>query len=117
MLFGHHAINSLTNNVPDEARRPAPGVDDGHGHDQNPGCDVDPRVSTPIHLGEPSQRPPGDTTETLSELLLRYPHVIAFVAGHSHVNHVTPVRARRRRRRLLEHQDGRRGRLAGRRAA
>jgi hypothetical protein len=43
-----------------------------------------------VHLGEPSQRPPGDTTETLSELLLRYPHVIAFVAGHSHVNQVLP---------------------------
>ena len=30
-------------------------------------------LSTPIHLGEPSQRPPGDTTETLSELLLALP--------------------------------------------
>jgi hypothetical protein len=90
VLFGHHAINSLTNNEPDESAPPCTGTDDGHGHDQNPGCDNDPRISTPLHLGQPSQRPAGDTTETLSELLLRYPHVIAFVAGHSHVNQVLP---------------------------
>jgi hypothetical protein len=90
VLFGHHAINSLTNNEPDESAPPCTGTDDGHGHDQNPGCDNDPRISTPLHLGEPSQRPSGDTTETLSELLLRYSHVIAFVAGHSHVNQVLP---------------------------
>ena len=88
VLMGHHAINSLDNNEPDEAAPPCTGTDDGHGHDENPGCDVDPRVSSPIHLGEPGQRPPGDTTETVSELLLRYPHVIAFVAGHSHVHQV-----------------------------
>ncbi len=88
VLFGHHAINSLDNNEPDEAAPPCTGTDDGHGHDENPGCDVDPRVSAPIHLGEPGQRPPGDTTETLSELLLRYPHVIGFAAGHSHVHQV-----------------------------
>jgi hypothetical protein len=90
VLFGHHAINSLTNNEPDESAPPCTGVDDGHGHDQNPGCDLDPRLSTPIHLGQPSQRPPGDTTQTLSELLLAHPNVIAFVAGHSHVNQVLP---------------------------
>jgi hypothetical protein len=87
VLFGHHAINSLNNNEPDESAT-CTGVDDPHGHDSNPGCDVDPRSSTPLHLGEPSQRQPGDTTETLSELLLRYPHTIAYVAGHSHVNQV-----------------------------
>jgi hypothetical protein len=90
VIFGHHAINSLNNNEPDEAAPPCSGTDDGHGHDNNPGCDLDPRASTPVHLGQPSQRPPGDTTETVSELLLRYPHVIAFVAGHSHVNQVLP---------------------------
>jgi hypothetical protein len=89
IVFGHHAINSLTNNEPDEAAPPCTS-DDEHGHDQNPGCDVDPRTSTPIHLGQPSQRPPNDTTETVSELLLRYPHVIGFVAGHSHVHQMLP---------------------------
>ena len=89
VLFGHHAINGLTNNEPDESAPPCTS-DDGHGHDQNPGCDLDPRQSTPIHLGQPSQRPPGDTTQTLSELLLAHRNVIAFVAGHSHVNQVLP---------------------------
>jgi hypothetical protein len=90
VLFGHHAINSLNNPEPDELAPPCTGADDGHGHDTNPGCDLDPRASTPVHLGEPSQREPGDTTETLSELLLAHPNVIAFVAGHSHVNEVLP---------------------------
>jgi hypothetical protein len=90
VLFGHHAITSLNNPEPDEAAPACTNTDDGHGHDTNPGCDVDPRISTPVHLGEPSQRQPGDTTETLSELLLSYPHVISFVAGHSHVNQVLP---------------------------
>jgi metallophosphoesterase (TIGR03767 family) len=78
ILFSHHAIPSLTANVPDEAA-PACTVPDSHGHDVNPGCDLDPRISTPIHLGD-----------DMVELLHRYPHVIAWVAGHSHVNDVTP---------------------------
>jgi len=77
VLFGHHAIPSLTANVPDEAAPPCT-APDAHGHDVNPGCDLDPRASTPIHLGE-----------DMVELLHRYPHVIAWVAGHSHVNDVT----------------------------
>jgi metallophosphoesterase (TIGR03767 family) len=78
ILFSHHAIPSLTANVPDEAAGPCT-APDAHGHDVNPGCDVDPRTSTPIHLGA-----------DLVELLHRYPHAIAWVAGHSHVNDVTP---------------------------
>jgi metallophosphoesterase (TIGR03767 family) len=78
VIFSHHAIPSLTANVPDEAAPPCTGAD-SHGHDVNPGCDADPRTSTPIHLGP-----------DLVELLHRYPHVIAWVAGHSHVNDVTP---------------------------
>jgi metallophosphoesterase (TIGR03767 family) len=78
VLFSHHAIPSLTANVPDEAA-PACTGPDAHGHDVNPGCDADPRLSTPIHLGD-----------DMVALLHRYPHVIAWVAGHSHVNDVTP---------------------------
>ena len=74
VLFSHHAIPSLTADVPDELRRPCTGAD-SHGHDDNPGCDLDPRDSTPIHLGA-----------DMEELLPEYPHVIAWVAGHSHVN-------------------------------
>ena len=59
-----------------------------HGH--GVGCDIDPRASTPIHYGEPGQRPPGSTDETLSQLLTRFPHVLAYVAGHTHENNVQP---------------------------
>jgi metallophosphoesterase (TIGR03767 family) len=81
VLFSHHAIQSLTCDVPDEppASPPCTGVDDGHGHDTNPGCDSDPRTSTPIHLG-------ADATA----LLHQYPNVIAWVAGHSHVHDIQP---------------------------
>jgi 3',5'-cyclic AMP phosphodiesterase CpdA len=78
ILFSHHAIGSLTANVPDEAA-PACTAPDSHGHDVNPGCDADPRASTPIHLGP-----------DMVDLLHRYPHAIAWIAGHSHVNDVTP---------------------------
>jgi metallophosphoesterase (TIGR03767 family) len=78
VLFSHHAIQSLTCEVPDEAA-PACTGPDSHGHDVNPGCDVDPRNSSPVHLG-------ADTTA----LLHQYPNVIAWVAGHSHVNDITP---------------------------
>jgi metallophosphoesterase (TIGR03767 family) len=81
ILFSHHAIPNLTADVPDEAAGPCT-VPDEHGHDVNPGCDVDPRTSTPIHLGD-----------DLIALLHRFPHAIAWVAGHSHVNDVTPYPA------------------------
>ena len=78
ILFSHHAIQSLTADVPDEAAPPCVGPDT-HGHDANPGCDVDSRDSSPIHLGD-----------DLTELLHDYPNVIAWVAGHSHVNDIQP---------------------------
>jgi metallophosphoesterase (TIGR03767 family) len=76
VLFSHHAIASLTSNVPDEAAPPCT-VNDAHGHDVNPGCDVDPRSSGPVHLGP-----------DMVNLLHQYPHAIAWVAGHSHVNEI-----------------------------
>jgi metallophosphoesterase (TIGR03767 family) len=78
ILFSHHAIPSLTANVPDELAPPCT-VADPHGHDVNPGCDLDPRNSSPIHLGA-----------DLEALLYRYPNAIAWVAGHSHVNAIEP---------------------------
>ena len=94
VVFGHHPMRSLNSNAPDEAAGPCSGVAHTHGdvpeHDLNPGCDIDPRASTPIHYGEPSQRPPGSSDETLSQLLTRFPHVVAYVAGHTHENRVQP---------------------------
>jgi 3',5'-cyclic AMP phosphodiesterase CpdA len=77
VLFSHHAIPSLTANVPDELAPPCLLWEPAHLHDINPGCDRDPRGSSPIHTGA-----------SMTALLHRFPHVIAWVAGHSHVNSV-----------------------------
>jgi hypothetical protein len=86
VVFGHHPIRSLTSSVPDEAAQPCAGrydaggsysAPDEHGHDPNPGCDLDPRASTPVHQG-------GD----LRALLSANPNVVAYVAGHTHENKV-----------------------------
>jgi 3',5'-cyclic AMP phosphodiesterase CpdA len=78
ILFSHHAIPSLNADIPDELAPPCL-LADPHGHDVNPGCDLDPRSSTPIHLGA-----------DMEALLQQYPNVVAWVAGHSHVNAVEP---------------------------
>ena len=78
VVFGHHPIRSLVSRTPDEAASPCT-VQDEHGHDVNPGCDLDPRDSQPLHLGA-----------DLSALLSTYPNVIAYVAGHTHDNAIMP---------------------------
>lgn len=90
VVFGHHSIRTITSGTPDEAAPrctgryltgdgPYAGARDVHGHDRNPGCDLDPRGSSPIHLG-------GE----LAGLFSANPHVVAYLSGHSHVNRVTP---------------------------
>lgn len=81
VLFGHHPIRSLTASAPDEVAPPCPLARFGSGRDQQAGCDADPRRSSPI----------GGGTE-LQALLLAHPNVVAFVAGHTHENHVTAFR-------------------------
>ena len=77
LVFGHHAASSsLTSEVPDESAPPCT-VDDEHEHDVNPGCDRDPRPSTPLRDGD-----------DLVELFHAHPNVIAYVAGHSHENQI-----------------------------
>jgi metallophosphoesterase (TIGR03767 family) len=78
-LSSHHAIPSLTAGFADELAPPCTVAHPAFGHDVNPGCDSDPRASQPIRLGA-----------DLTRLLHRYPHVVAWVAGHSHVNSVEP---------------------------
>jgi metallophosphoesterase (TIGR03767 family) len=74
VLFSHHAPESLTADAPDELAPPCL-LADPHGHDINPGCDLDPRSSQPIHLEADAVN-----------LLHQYPNAIAWVAGHSHDN-------------------------------
>lgn len=76
VVFGHHPVRSLSCDVPDETPPPCT-TEDEHGHDVNPGCDRDPRSSEPIHLGE-----------DLVGLFHEFPHVITYVAGHTHENTV-----------------------------
>jgi uncharacterized repeat protein (TIGR01451 family) len=87
VLFGHHPVRSMTSEVADEAAAPCTGVNDSHEHDVNPGCDLDPRPSPPLHLG--SSQPPG-FGESFVSLLNRYPNVITYIAGHTHENNIDP---------------------------
>jgi metallophosphoesterase (TIGR03767 family) len=73
MVYAHHPISSLTAAVPDES---APPCESPEG--RNPGCDLDPRSSQPIHLAA-----------DFTALLLAHPNVVAYVAGHHHTNRVT----------------------------
>lgn len=75
IVFSHHAASSMTANVPDENAPSCAAVDPS----LVVGCDGDPRTSSPIKLGTDVQ-----------DLLLKYPAAIAWVAGHSHVNEVSP---------------------------
>jgi 3',5'-cyclic AMP phosphodiesterase CpdA len=86
IAFAHHPIRSLTADPPDEAAQHCTGEYDSSGeysdpnefgHDENPGCDLDPRASTPIHQGD-----------DLRALFDSHPNVIAYVAGHTHENKV-----------------------------
>jgi metallophosphoesterase (TIGR03767 family) len=84
VLYGHHPLTSMTNRTTDEgAGKCASSADE-------PGCDRDPRKSTPLHLGLTGKN-------NLYDLLLRHPHVIAYVNGHRHANRITPYPRRNRK--------------------
>ena len=77
VVYSHHAPVSMDANAPDELASPC--TADRPEDDPNPGCDLDPRSSEPLHLGT-----------DMVDLLHAHPSVVAWVAGHSHVNDVTP---------------------------
>jgi metallophosphoesterase (TIGR03767 family) len=80
VVFGHHSLGTMNNTANDEAAGACAAGEDV-------GCDVDPRKSTPIHLGRSGSK-------NVRDLLLRYPNVVALVVGHTHRNEVLPFRAR-----------------------
>lgn len=81
VVYSHHTLATMDNPTPDEEA----GCTDPDG----PGCDGDPRPSTPIHLGSKGKA-------SLQRLLLANRHVIAFVNGHTHHNDVSAVRKGKR---------------------
>jgi metallophosphoesterase (TIGR03767 family) len=74
VVYGHHTLDTMDAAVTDEAA----------GDCTTPGCDEDPRRSTPLHFGVTG-------SNTLRDLFLRY-RIVAYVAGHTHNNEVNLFR-------------------------
>lgn len=75
VLFAHHPIASLRATTADEN---APACSEAA---SEPGCDLDPRDSRPLHGGP-----------DLQALLLRTPGVVAYIAGHTGAERLTPFK-------------------------
>ena len=73
-MYGHHTLETMDNARPDEAAGRCTEAGD-------PGCDRDPRRSRPLHRGLAGR-------DSVRDLLLRHPSVVAYVAGHTHRNGV-----------------------------
>ena len=84
VLYGHHPLDTLNNKSTDEGAGKCASATD------EPGCDRDPRKSTPLHLGLTGKN-------NIRDLLWSYPNVIAYVNGHRHANRITPYPRRRRK--------------------
>ena len=78
IAYGHHTLATMSNSRKDEdagSCAPTP----------KPGCDADPRRSSPIHRGTTG-------AASVRALLLRYPNVVAYVAGHTHDNRIDLIK-------------------------
>jgi metallophosphoesterase (TIGR03767 family) len=80
IAFGHHTMETMDNARSDEQAGKCQPADE-------PGCDRDPRKSTPIHRGLKGKK-------TVAALLEGTPNVIAYVAGHTHANRIRFFRGR-----------------------
>jgi metallophosphoesterase (TIGR03767 family) len=74
VVFGHHTLATMTNTATDEAAGACQPADE-------PGCDADPRRSTPLHRGLTGAK-------SVRALLAGTPNVISYVTGHTHANAV-----------------------------
>jgi len=75
VAFGHHTLETMNNARNDEGAGQCQTADE-------PGCDKDPRKSTPLHRGTTGKK-------TIESLFAGNPNVIAYVAGHTHANAVS----------------------------
>ncbi len=73
IVYGHHTLGTMSNTRTDEQA--------GTCSPPKTGCDADPRRSTPLHRGLAGAK-------NVRDLFLKYPSVIAYVAGHTHANRV-----------------------------
>ena len=80
VVFGHHTLETMDNARPDEDAGACQPADE-------PGCDRDPRTSTPLHRGLVGKR-------SVSALLKGNSNVVTYVAGHTHANRVRFFRGR-----------------------
>ena len=71
VVFGHHTLGTMDNTRTDEGAGMCDPADE-------PGCDRDPRNSTPLHRGPAGPSDPA--------LFTANPNVIAYVTGHTHAN-------------------------------
>jgi metallophosphoesterase (TIGR03767 family) len=71
IAYGHHTLASMDNTRTDEQA--------GACNPPKPGCDADPRKSTPLHLGTTGAK-------SVRNLFLKYRNFVAYVAGHTHSN-------------------------------
>jgi hypothetical protein len=74
IVYGHHTLATMSNTATDEQAGSCEPT-------FKPGCDADPRRSTPLHRGLKGRR-------NVRDVFLKYPSVIAYVAGHTHANRV-----------------------------
>ena len=79
VAFGHHTLESMSNRRADERAGACEPADE-------PGCDRDPRRSTPVHNGFGKR--------SVRTLFAGTPNLIAYVAGHTHANRVDFLRSR-----------------------
>lgn len=88
VIYGHHTIATMNNDTPDEDAGPCETP-------PSAGCDLDPRPSTPLHLGRTGP-------ESVRSLLLDYPNVVAAVTGHTHHNDIVPHKRKNAKRGFWE---------------
>jgi len=79
VAFGHHTLETMSNTRADERAGACQPADE-------PGCDRDPRRSTPVHRGFGKR--------SVRTLFAGTPNLIAYVAGHTHANRVDFLRSR-----------------------